>query len=97
MKTPCQLKIVYLKKNEQEIPYGDLTKLTNGLPKMEKIKVKGKTTYVKKHYSQQEYEDWQHKTTEDIVNGLNDLLPSICLRQKTMYYFTKEEQIMVAL
>ena len=97
MKTNCTLKVVYLKKNNEEIPYGNLTELTNGLPKMQKIKVNGKTTYVKKHYTQEEYEGWQHKTTEEIVNGLNDLLPSICLRQKTMYYFTKEEQVMVAL
>lgn len=97
IKTPCQIKVVYLKKNEQEIPYGDLTELTMGLPKMEKIKVNGKTKYVKKHYTQEEYETWQHKTTNEIVEGLNDLLPSICLRQKTMYYFTKEQQVMVVL
>ena len=41
IKTPCQIKVVYLKKNEEESPYGDLTELTMGLPKMEKIKVNG--------------------------------------------------------
>lgn len=97
MKTPCQLKIVYLKKNEQEIPYGDLTIIAGGLPKMEKIKVNGKVTYKPIHYEQSFYEQWQHKETERIVEELNDLLPNACISQKTMYYFTKEEQIMVAL
>lgn len=96
-KIPCKLKIVYLMKNGEEISYGDLTDITEGLQKSKPIIVNGKKRYKKIHYEQSFYEMWQHTTTDKIVEELNKLLPRVCIRQKTMYYFTKEEIVKVKL
>ena len=85
MKIPCEIKVVFLKKNNEEIPYGDMTNIAKSLPKTKVVK--GKRVEIE--YTKEMVENYQHSYTDKIVEGLNDLLPSICLRQKTMYYFTK--------
>ena len=84
---PCEIKVVYLKKNDEEISYGDMTNVAKTMPKSKVINGKR----VKIDYTKENVEEWQHSYTENIVEELNKLLPKVCLRQKTMYYFTKLE------
>lgn len=62
--------IVYLKKNESVISYGELWKTI-------KSKERKHLTPIEK--------------AQKVVEELNDLLPNSCLKQKTMYYYLKEE------
>jgi ABC-type oligopeptide transport system ATPase subunit len=82
---PCEIKMVFLKKNEEEIPYGDMTNIAKALPKTKVIN----GVRVEIEYTKEMVENWQHKYTDSIVEELNDLLPNACLKQKTMYYFSK--------
>lgn len=62
--------VVYLKRNGEEISYGELWKAV-------KSKERKKWTDLEK--------------AKKVVEELNDLLPSACLRQKTMYYYLRKE------
>lgn len=84
-KIPCEIKVVYLKKNNEEISYGDLTNVAKSMPKSKVVNGKRVTI----QYTKEQVEEWQHNYTDKIVEELNKLLPRVCLRQKTMYYFTK--------
>ena len=67
---------VYLKKQNEEISYGELWRTIKkiGKKKLEEMTDEEKVAKAQK-----------------VVDGLNDLLPTICLKQKTMYYFVKGE------
>ena len=89
MTIPCEIKVVYLKRNNEEILYGDLTNIAKTMPKSKVINGKR----VKIDYTKENIEEWQHSYTDSIVEELNKLLPKVCLRQQTMYYFTKLEPV----
>ena len=62
--------VIYLKRNQEEISYGELWK---------SIKSKSRKQWT------------AIQRANKVVEELNELLPTICLTQKTMYYFVKEE------
>ena len=71
---------------------------------MKKVKEKKINVYLKKHNcvvcygqlgkiikSKERKQLTLREKTEIIVKELNDLLPTACVEQKTMYYFIREE------
>lgn len=74
---------VYLHKGDQDIYYGDLTKIApiKKTVVIDKVRIKK---------SKEDYEREVIKFRNQIINGLNELLPTACLEQKTMYYYAKE-------
>ena len=77
----------YLHKNGEDINYGNLTDIIP-ITKTRVIKVNGKLKRVEKSVEEIDNENEQFK--ERIVRELNDLLPNVCIKQKTMYYYAKE-------
>lgn len=67
---------VYLKKQNEEISYGELWRIIKKISKKKLEKMTDEEKVAK---------------AQKVVDGLNDLLPTICLKQKTMYYFVKGE------
>ena len=77
------MKVVYLKRNKEDIFYGDLTTIANQLPKTKVVK--GKRIEIK--YTKEEINEWQETLTDTIVARLNKTLPNKCIREQTMYYY----------
>lgn len=98
-KTECLLKTVWLMRDGEEISYGDMTTVIEGLPKSRVIgqDENGKDIREPIHYEKSFYEQWQHNYSQHIVSRLNRRLPKAKKRNRTLYYFLKEELIMVEL
>ena len=75
---------VYLHKGEEEIYYGDLTKIA---PVKKTMVVKGERVDKPKEL----YDKQVNRLRNRIIRELNNLLPNACIRQKTMYYYSVEK------
>ena len=75
---------VYLHKGDEEISYGDLTKIA---PVKKTEEING----VRVKRAKEDIEKDTLILRERIIRELNARLPSACLRQKTMYYYAVEQ------